>query len=175
MGGFILARRAVSNSCLAMYVLHHTGHWAFTITWVRENKKISGWDFLNLFLFQTLTAWLPSQCNLDAVQPVSQQEPTTTWWGSDRCAARPGTTYLPLRQRSASRRLLGSVLPHRWIQWENRCKSLQHQWYLCLLCIAFLLWQWNKLLICLFHSVNNHLIRRVASAGSQIARLCNLV
>lgn len=70
--------------------------------------------------FPIIPDWLPAQCHLDALQPVSEQEPSATSDSSSAAASSPGAPPAPRRQRGSRRYLLGRVLLDRWLQWEDR-------------------------------------------------------
>lgn len=70
--------------------------------------------------YATIPVWLPAQCHLDAVQPVSEQEPGPSSVGGAAAASRPGAPPAPRRQGDPGRHLLGRVLPDRRRQREDR-------------------------------------------------------
>lgn len=70
--------------------------------------------------YPVLPVWLSAQCHLDAVQPVSEQEPGATSDSSSTAASSPGAPPAPRWQGGSRRHLLGRVLLDRWLQWEDR-------------------------------------------------------
>lgn len=70
--------------------------------------------------YPIIPVWLSAQCHLDALQPVSEQEPGATSDSSSAAASGPGAPPAPRWQRGSRRHLLGRVLLDRWLQWEDR-------------------------------------------------------
>jgi len=85
-----------------------------------NNVMTLGCCYIMVCSLPTIPVWLPAQCHLDAVQPVSQQEPRPSYKGGAGDASSPGAPPAPRRPGDSGRHLLGRVLPDRRLQWEDR-------------------------------------------------------